>query len=283
MTKNYLCTGFVYDHSSWASYWEGTEKRVNLNLGKVTSSSYALMTNYGVTDHLNVIAGLPYIQNKASAGQMHPMSGIQDISIWIKWAAKQKHFKNSVLSALLVGGYSMPFTNYPSDFLPLSIGLGSTKISLRIIADYQWRDLFTTVSATYIRQNNIKIDRPAYYTTDMHYTNEVEMPDIAQYNFRAGLRNDTWIIEIVGSNQTSLGGFDISKNNMPFPSNRMNSTTLGCHFKYVTKFLPELSFVGSNDYTIAGRNVGQATYFSTGMFYAFSFKHADKTSSTKTK
>lgn len=282
MNKNYLCSGFTYEYSGWTNYWEGTEKRINQNLGNVTATAYAVMTNYGVTDRLNIIAGLPYIQTKASAGQMHAMNGIQDITLSVKYALLQKHLQKGLLSVMLIGGYSTPVTNYPSDFLPLSIGSGSTKLLGRIIGDYQLKNWFTTISATYICQNNIRIDRPAYYTTTMHYSNEVQMPDAVQYNLRAGLRSDKWIVEIVGNNQTTLGGFDISKNNMPFPSNRMNSTTLGLHFKYVTAFLPELSFIGSSDYTIAGRNVGQATYYSTGVFYAFTFKQARKASPSKT-
>ena len=42
------------------------------------------------------------------------------------------------------------------------------------MADYQQGNLFVTVSATYVFRDNITIDLPAYYTTEMHNTNEVE-------------------------------------------------------------------------------------------------------------
>jgi len=60
MRKNSLCTAVLYSHDRWESYWEGPLKRVNGNIGKVTTQSVAGMVDYGVTDRLNVIASLPY-------------------------------------------------------------------------------------------------------------------------------------------------------------------------------------------------------------------------------
>ena len=94
MTKNNLCSGAMYSHSSWTNYWEGTNKRDNANLGRVSNNMYAVMANYGITDNLNIIAGLPYVTTKATAGTLHPMKGLQDISLWIKWEAIEKHIGN---------------------------------------------------------------------------------------------------------------------------------------------------------------------------------------------
>lgn len=283
MFKNNLCSGLMYGHSSWTNYWEGTTKRDNANLGRVSTTSYALMENYGITNHLNVLIGLPYIQTKASGGQMRGMKGLQDLSLWIKWQPVQKQVGKGVFSLFALGGYSFPASDYTPDFLPLSIGLGSKNLSFRGMVDYQLGDWFATASATYIRRNNISIDRPAYYTTEMHYTNEVKMPDAAQYNVRAGLRNGRWIAEAVASNWITLGGFDITKNNMPFPSNKMNATSIGAHFKYETTILMGLSFIGGVDHTIAGRNVGRSTGFEAGVFYAFNLKAQKKDHSSTTK
>ena len=72
------------------------------------------------------------------------------------------------------------------------------------MADYQRNNLFATGSATYVYRDNIEIDRTSYYTTEMHYTNEVEMPDGANFNFRAGFRNHGLIAEAVVNNWTTL-------------------------------------------------------------------------------
>ncbi|HEY0058748.1 MAG TPA: hypothetical protein VGB56_06410, partial [Flavisolibacter sp.] len=241
MFKNNICFGPTFSYSSWTNYWEGTHKRDNANLGKVSTKAYTIMANYGISNTLNVMVGLPYIQTKASAGQLHSMNGVQDFSLWLKWQPVQKEIGKGIFSLFTLGGYALPASSYNADFMPLSIGSGSKSLSIRVMGDYQLDNWFATASATYVRRENIKIDREAYYTTEMHYTNEVKMPDAAQFNFRAGLRTGRWIAEAVANNATTLGGFDITKNNMPFPSNRMNMTTVGAHFKYETTFLTGLS------------------------------------------
>jgi hypothetical protein len=115
----------------------------------------------------------------------------------------------------------------------------------------------------------------------MHYTNKVEMPDAAQFNVRAGYRTDRLIAEALFGRWKTLGGFDITRNNMPFPSNEMNMTTAGINIKYNIKAVDGLSVIGGGDYTLAGRNVGQATAFNGGIFYILSFNgHKKKSSNT---
>ena len=276
MYKNNFCSGAVYSYSSWNEYWEGTFKRDNQNLGTVSTSAYSVMGNYGVSNQLNVLFGIPYIKTKASAGQMHGLQGVQDLSLWVKWMPLRKESGRNVFSLFAIGGYSLPVSDYTPDFLPFSIGLHTRNISLRAMGDYQAGNWFATASATYIRRSNTEIDKPAYYTTTMHYSNEVEMPDAAQFNVRAGFRNGVWIAEIVGNNWTTLGGFDITKNNMPFPSNRMNMTSAGVNIKFEPKALRGLSLIGGGNYTIAGGNVGQSTSVYGGLFYVINFSGSKK-------
>ena len=63
MNKNLFCTGIIYNTSSWNKYWEGTNKRENLNLGTVSSNSINLMGNYGIKDNLNFLFNVPYVSN----------------------------------------------------------------------------------------------------------------------------------------------------------------------------------------------------------------------------
>jgi hypothetical protein len=89
------------------------------------------------------------------------------------------------------------------------------------------------------------------------------------FNFRAGYRSFRLIAEAVVNNWTTLGGFDITRNNMPFPSNKMNATSVGVNLKYVLPPLPQLSIVAGGSTTVTGRNVGQATTFYGSFFYVF--------------
>lgn len=276
MNKNQFCSGLEYAHSSWDEYWEGTLKRTNENLGTVTTQSVMYMANYGITDDLNIMAGLPYIWTKASAGTLSGLNGFQDVSAFVKWRALKKQFGKNKFSLFLIGGVSTPATDYVADYQPLALGLGSTNFIGRAMIDYQRGRFTATASGAYIRRNNIEIDKVDYYTTRLHFTNEVEMPDAAQYQFRTGFRGKYLLAEALLTNWTTLGGFDITRNNMPFPSNRMNATMAGIALKYTLPVHTNLSFVGGGNYTLAGRNMGKATAFNVGAFYAFYFSKKDK-------
>jgi len=271
MNKNQFCEGLTYDYSSWNHYWEGTFKRDNQNLGTVSTQSVMYMANYGITDKLNVMTSAPYIWTKATEGTLHGMKGVQDLSVFIKWKPLTTSFGKNHFSLFTIGGFSTPLSNYVIDFLPLSIGLGSTNLSARAMIDFRRGRFTVTGSATYIWRSNIKIDRNSYYTTQLYLTNEVKMPDASFYQLRSGYRGKYLIAEVLLSNWTTLGGFDIRKNDMPFPSNRMNATMLGANVKYTLKKFTKLSLLAGGNYTIAGRNVGQSKAFNVGAFYAFYF------------
>ena len=283
MEKNALCIGPMFGYSNWKNYWEGTLKRDNLNLGTVSTKMFSVMGNYGINNKLNVLFGLPYVVTKASAGQLNGQEGLQDLSLWIKWKAYSTKVSSGRLSLFAIGGYSLPMSDYTADFLPMSIGLESKSLSLRGMADYQRGSWFGTVSGTYVRRSNIKLDRDAYYTTEMHYSNEVKMPDAASFNVRAGYRDKGLIAEAVFDHWNTLGGFDITRNNMPFPSNEMDMSRIGFNFKYDMPFHPQLSLTGNVMTTIAGKNVGQATGFNAGIFYVIDFTKKKKTDSDDSK
>lgn len=284
MEKNAFCVGPMYSHSSWKNYWEGKLKRENLNIGRVSTNVYGLMGNYGVSRNLNLLFSVPYIQTKASAGTMKGMHGIQDLSLFAKWRAYHKRWGNGILSLYGIAGLSTPLNNYVADYLPLSIGLKSKTAVARIMGDYLQGKLFVTGSATYVLRSNIEIDRNSYYTTQLHLTDKVAMPDAMSFNFRAGYRSFRLIAEAVVNNWTTLSGFDITRNNMPFPSNRMNATTAGINIKYVIPSLPQLSIVTGGNMTLAGRNMGQTSTVYGSLFYVLDLnKKQTKTNESSKK
>lgn len=276
MEKKQFCVGPMYNHSSWKNYWEGTLKRNNQNLGTLSTNTFAVMGAYGISGKLNALFNVPYISTKASAGTLHSMQDVQDLSLFLKWMPVEQMLGPGTFSLYTIGGASIPLTNYVVDFLPLSIGLHSKTLSARLLLDYQVNNIFVTGSATYVIRDNTKLDRTSYYDTQLHLTNEVAMPDASNFNFRAGYRSSKLIAEAVLNKWTTLGGFDITRNNMPFPSNKMNATTIGANVKYVVTSNHNLSFVGGGNTTIAGRNVGQATAFYGSVFYVLDFTHKTK-------
>ena len=270
MEKNSFCVGAMYTRSTWKNYWEGTNKRINENIGTLSTQTFGLMGNYGFSQKLNLLFNIPYVKTKASAGQMHGMQGMQDLSFMVKYRPLNKKINNARLAVFGIAGGSIPVSNYVADFLPLSIGLKSKTAFARLMVDYYYNSKwFATASATYVYRSNIKIDRNSYYTDELILSNEVEMPNATTFNFRAGYRTQWLIAEAVLNNWTTQGSFDITRNNMPFPSNRMNSTSLGVNLKYVLKKIPKLSLTGGANNVIAGRNVGQSFTANAGLFYVF--------------
>ncbi len=280
MNKNLFCTGLTYNTNSWNKYWEGTNLRDNLNIGTITTNEISIMGNYGVKDNLNILFNAPYVSTKASAGVLHAMSGIQDFSAWVKWMPIEKELKHGTFSLYLLGGASLPMTNYIVDFLPLSIGLKSSTVSGRLMLDYQLGKFFVTGSETYTVRGNTKLERNSYYTTSLYLTNEVSMPDVNTISLRTGFRSNWLIAEAIITDLKTLGGFDISKNNMPFPSNKMNATTIAANFKYEIQKVKGLSLVGGASHVITGRNVGQSTGYYGGLFYILDFSKKKSTKET---
>ncbi|MCW3088623.1 MAG: hypothetical protein JWQ78_2009 [Sediminibacterium sp.] len=280
MGKNNFCTGLMYGSSQWSHYWEGTLKRDNENLGTVSAKMVGIMGNYGVSDKLNILFGLPYIQTKASAGTLHGVKGVQDLSLWVKWNPIERKWGKGLFSAYAIGGFSFPVSNYTADFLPVSIGLRSKNLSLRGMLDYQRGNLFATLSGTYVVRDNITIDRSAYYTTEMHLTSEVWMPNASNMQLRAGYRSGRMILEAIFNRWVTLGGFDITRNNMPFPSNRMNANTAGINLKYNVRAVDGLSLIGGGSATLSGRNAGQATSINGGIFYIFDLSPKSRKTTT---
>lgn len=267
MAQGLFCVGPMASYSSWDTYWEGTLKRTNENLGTVSTRVYNVMGNYGISKKLNFLFNVPYVQTRASAGTFKGMKGFQDLSLFLKYMPIKQSLGKGTFRLAVVAGYSTPLSDYAADYLPFSIGLRSKTLSGRVLLDYEYSKLFITASGAYMRRNNIKIDRTAYYTTEMHYSNEVEMPDAANINLRIGYRSKSLIAEAVVNHMKTLGGFDMTRNNMPFPSNKMIATTIGPSIKWRPAKLRETTFVGGTDFTVAGRNMGKATTFYGGIFY----------------
>lgn len=282
LKKNVLCVGGMYVHDSWENYWEGTFKRNNLNMGKVSTQMFGVMGNYGITNKLNVLFSLPYVKTNATMGTLKGLDGVQDLALMLKYKLAEKKFNgNNKLSAYAIARGSFPVTNYAADFVPLSIGVRSKTLGIRGLVDYQYKTWFASASAAFTYRGNINIDRNAYYTTEMHYTNEVEMPNTASGNVRAGYRSKFWVVEAIFDKMNTLGGFDIRKNDMPFPSNKMNATRLGGSFKYTFKAVKGLEVTGGAMYTVAGRNVGQSTTVNAGVFYLMNLSNKHKLRTTQ--
>jgi len=274
MAPKTLCTGFMAQQDRWKNYWEGSLKRDNLNIGTFTMQSAMWYGVYGVNEKVNVMAMLPYVSNKVSGGTLHSMQGVQDLSVSGKYKFLQATAGPGTLRSFVVGAFSMPVTNYTPDFLPLSIGMASTNLSGRLTFNYKMETgWYVNVSPAYTWRSNVTLDRPAYYTDgQMYNTSEVRMPNVFDYIIDAGYHKGPLQAELFFMQQSTLGGGDIRRQDMPFVSNKMNFSKVGALVMYYLNKPKNVGLRASANYTVAGRNVGQATSLMVGVLYTFHFE-----------
>jgi hypothetical protein len=274
MPKKNLCTGVLYTTDSWKNYWEGTLKRDNPNIGTITTNSAMWVGSYGLTERINLIAMVPYVWTKSSGPTLHPMQGIQDLTLGGKYRLFKKEFQNSSIKTFAGVSFSIPLTNYTPDYLPLSIGLMSKTLAVRANAVYTLaKSWYASASGSYVFRSNITLDRPSYYTDgQLFLTNVVAMPNQFQFFGSLGYKQPNWQAEVNYNQQNTLGGGDIRRQDMPFASNRMNYAKLGVMGMYYLSVPKGLAVRAGASYTVAGRNVGQSTMYSAGLLYTIQFK-----------
>jgi hypothetical protein len=232
------------------------------------------MGSYGVSDRLNLIAMLPWVRTEASAGTLKSQQGLQDLSVALKWTALRAPLtKHGTLQAFLVASAGGPVTDYTPDFLPLSIGLASRRAAGRATARFQadagW---FVEGTGSYTWRDSVTLDRPYYYTNgQLYFSDEVAMPDVIDYAFRAGYDKHGLYVPVTFSQQITAGGGDIRRQDMPFVSNRMNLARIDALAEYYGLVSKNLGLRVGATYTVSGRNVGQSTTLLTGITYIFRF------------
>lgn len=263
MPKKSVCIAGIYGKSTWTQYWEGTLKRDNLNIGTHTTQSVTLMPAIGLTNRVNLIVGLPYIWTSTSAGNLMGQKGVQDVSAWLK----AKLIEREGLSLHGVVGGSIPVSNYVPDFLPMSIGLRARTATGRLIANYTHPQtgLYLTMHGSYTWRGNIHIDRDAYQADGrMYNTNEVKVPHGSDAAVRLGVVRRKWQTEVFAERMANLSGDNIRRNDMPFPTNNMQATTVGWYGKFQPGHIGVNARVGK---VIDGLNMGQSTSYSVGLLY----------------
>jgi len=273
MSKGNLCTGFMYSHDQWTNYWEGELERDNGNIGKITTQAFTWVGVYGITDKINVIATVPYVKTEASQGTLHSMAGLQDLSVGVKYNFWKKEFTSSAFKAFGVLNFSTPLSDYSPDFYPLSLGTSTTNIAYRLTAFYKLQaGWFANLSGAYTWRSNTTLDRSGYYDGGEYiFSDEVEMPNTFDVFATLGYLKGPIQAELQYIQMNTLGGADITRQGMPFVSNRMNFIKTGALVMYYPPFVKNLAVRGAATVTVDGRNVGKSTTFMFGALYTFHF------------
>jgi hypothetical protein len=273
MPKKDLGAGLFYTHSQWYQYWEGSRKRDNGNVGTNITQGVTFMGIYGLSNKVTLITTLPYIWTKDTGGTLHGQAGIQDLTVAGKYNFLNLEGGKSNLKLFGLVALTAPMSNYSKDFYPVSIGPGCYGASYRLTAGYTLNKVwFATVSGAYTWRSNIYLDRPSYFKDNQLYnTNEVKMPNQLDFVVRAGYHKEALRAELYYTQQNTMGGGDIRRQDTPYAWSQMNYGKAGGSVMYVSPHLRYIAVRAWGDYTFAGRNVGQSFTFTLGAMYFFHF------------
>jgi hypothetical protein len=270
MRKGELCLVTDYSQRSFTEYWEGKRLRENLNLGKFTSKAIMPMVGYGITDRLTAFAGLPHIDNSSDAGSMMGKKGWQDLSLHLKYLLLNKSSTDWTYKLFGTAGVSFPMTDYPPDFLPFSIGLGTTNLETRVIGHFVYsQKWFTTVQTGYVFKSNITVDRQSYYTDGQHNSDEMRVPNVWDGSVRVGYNVARFRADVHFNWSHATSGTDMRLNDMPYPDNQMNMQQIGVMGLLWIPKVDGLALHGGVDQVINGRNVGKSFAWTAGIQYVF--------------
>lgn len=275
MKQREVCVALVYDHSAFDQYWEGRLLRENATIATVSRNSGMAMLAAGIVKKLNVLAGLPYVGTQSSepnGGKFAGASGLQDLSLALKYEILNKPLGKGKIAALSVLGFSTPVSNYLSDYRPYSIGFGATELSLRGIVQYELNNgLYARGAAAFLRRGQTEAERNYYYNNGSYYTPWMDVPNAWNYHLVLG----KWLLayhlrlEAAFAGLRSVSGDDIRPYAAPQPTNRVMEeqvSLFGQYYFQKPKGLGVLAYYGR---VVNGRNTGKSATFGLGATYQF--------------
>ncbi|OGX88041.1 hypothetical protein BEN47_09815 [Hymenobacter lapidarius] len=236
---------------------------------EVRVNSVNLYATYGLSDKIDAIVSLPYIQSKGKAmstvindldalypdaGYANVRQGLQDITGLLKFKSYSREIGGSIIDLLGVVSFSTPMSNYQTNTgygYIIAIGNRATK--------------YTASGVTHLKTSS-----GVFATGQVGYSLRTGLvPNALVGEAKVGYAGPKTYIEGFASFQESNGGTDISQEGFTgfFPSTRVNFLRLGASFyRPLAKGVGVV--LGASTY-VAGRNIGKSTGYSAGISYNF--------------
>ena len=236
---------------------------------EVRVNSLNLYGTYGITDKIDAVISLPYIQSKGKAvgnvitdlnalysteGYTNTRQGFQDVTALLKFKSYSREIGSSILDLLGVVSFSTPISNYQTNTgygYIIAIGNRATKYSAAGVA-------------------HLKTSSGVFATAQVGYSLRTgQVPHALIGEGKLGYAGPKNYFEASASFQESNGGTDISEAgfNGFFPSTRVNYIRLGASaYRPITNGFGLT--LGASTY-VAGRNIGKSTGYSAGVTYNF--------------
>lgn len=236
---------------------------------EVRVNSLNLYATYGLTDKIDAIVSLPYIQSKGRAngnvieglnalysteGYANVRQGVQDLTTLLKFKSFSREIGSSILDLLGVVSFSTPLSDYQTNTglgYIIAIGNRATKYSAAGVA-------------------HLKTSSGVFATAQVGYSLRTGLvPNALTGEAKLGYAGPKTYLEGSASFQESNGGTDITELGFTgfFPATRVNYLRLGA-----SAYRPVANgfglTLGASTY-VAGRNIGKATGYSAGVTYNF--------------
>jgi hypothetical protein len=236
---------------------------------EVRVNSLNLYATYGLTDKIDVVLSLPYIQSRGkeseavvdglsslypNLGYARVREGFQDVTALFKFKSYSREIGSNILDLLGVVSVSTPVSNYETNTglgYIIAIGNRATKYTASGVAHLKTSSgVFATGQVGYSLRNG-------------------DVPNALLGEAKLGYAGPKNYIEGYASFQESNGGTDITEAGDfgTFTATRVNYIRLG-----VSAYRPLAKGVGlvlgASTY-VAGRNIGKSTGFSAGLSYNF--------------
>ena len=236
---------------------------------EVRVNSANLYATYGLSDKIDAVISLPYIQSKGRAmgtvvsdlntlfpteGYANVRQGLQDITGLLKFKSYSREIGGSILDLLGVVSFSTPLSNYQTNTgygYIIAIGNRATKYTASGIA-------------------HLKTSSGVFATGQVGYSLRTGLvPNALVGEAKVGYAGPKTYVEGFASFQESNGGTDISQEGFTgfFPSTRVNYVRVGGSvYRPLAKGVGVV--LGASTY-VAGRNIGKSTGYSAGLSYNF--------------
>jgi len=223
-------------------FWAGTTKVADPGLGRVTTSSTALFTQFGLADGVSLVANLPYVSTSGDGQAGFAEKGLQDISALLKVRvfAFGTRARSSVVFA---GGIRTIASNYEGN-KPVSIGDGTADGLLRLV--------YLLQAGRFYWSQQVGFD-----------VRGGEAPNGFPLYTEVGLGFGRATASLLYQGYFADGGTDIGDPGFTFPSNRDETQRVGAKVYFAAT--ETWGAVVQGFTTLSGRNSGDTTGFGAGL------------------
>ncbi|WP_026232022.1 transporter [Neolewinella persica] len=241
--------------------------------GKITQIIYNVYGKYGITDNLNLIVNVPFIDAEG-AGPGDPIngeqqvSGLQDVTIMAHYRPFSTSFSGGQFDGLASAGVSLPGGYEPNGIL--SIGSGAFAADLKIGGHLQLTSgVFATAIAGYSLRGSADDTFGVIEGESFDVPNAINL--MAKLGYAGGFFYvDGWIDYQSSSDGVDIMGPGFTGN---FPETKVDYTRVG-----LTGYMPINHYSGisvSYGSVISGRNLGKTTYLNAGLTIVFNEKKSE--------